>query len=118
MGEVTLTPEQTAALKGDDGKSAYQSWLDQGYTGTEQDFVAWLRSGIITLDNQLSTESMNGITNSAISLAFQSYQNQITALVNQLQARVADLEARLKSTYQGNEILFRFGVTSEGNYGY
>ena len=118
MGEVTLTPEQTAALKGDDGKSAYQSWLDQGYTGTEQDFVAWLRSGIIKLDNELSTESMNGITNSAISLAFQSYQNQITTLVNQLQARVVDLEARLKSTYQGNEILFRFGVTSEGNYGY
>ena len=46
-GYVTLTAEQIAILKGEPGKSAYQSWLDQGHTGTEADFVTWLRSGII-----------------------------------------------------------------------
>lgn len=25
------------------GKSAYQSWLDQGHTGTEVDFLAWCK---------------------------------------------------------------------------
>ena len=118
MGEVILTPEQVAALKGDDGKSAYDIWLEQGYIGTEADFVSWLRSGIITLDTQLSTESDNGITNSAITRAFNSYRNQVTALVNSLQSRVTSLENRLKATYNGDDILFKFGVTTEGRYGY
>lgn len=30
-------------VEGAPGKSAYQSWLDVGYTGTEADFVAWLK---------------------------------------------------------------------------
>lgn len=118
MGEVVLTPEQTAALKGDDGKSAYEIWLEQGYSGTEQDFIAWLRSGIITLDTELSSISQNGITNAAITQAFQSYRNQVTQLVNELQSRVESLENRLKSVYQQQDIYFRFGVTSEGRYGY
>lgn len=29
------------------GKSAYQSWLDTGHSGTEADFVDWLRNGQI-----------------------------------------------------------------------
>lgn len=29
--------------QGQQGKSAYQSWLDTGHTGTEADFVNWLR---------------------------------------------------------------------------
>lgn len=117
-GYVTLTPEQIAVLKGDTGKSAYQSWLDQGYTGTESDFVIWLRSGIITLDTELSSTSPNGITNAAITNAFQSYRNQVSALVNQLQSRVEDLENRLKTIYNGDTLYFRFGVTPEGKYGY
>lgn len=32
-----------AYLKGDDGKSAYQIWLDQGNTGTEADFLESLK---------------------------------------------------------------------------
>lgn len=29
--------------KGEPGKSAYQSWLDSGYSGTEAEFSAWLK---------------------------------------------------------------------------
>ena len=29
--------------KGEAGKSAYEIWLDNGYTGTEADFLAWLK---------------------------------------------------------------------------
>lgn len=29
--------------KGDEGKSSYQSWLDQGHTGSEADFLEWLK---------------------------------------------------------------------------
>lgn len=36
----TMTPEEIATLI---GKSAYQSWLDAGNTGTEQDFLTSLR---------------------------------------------------------------------------
>jgi hypothetical protein len=35
--------EGGGALKGDDGKSAYQSWLDLGNTGTEEDFINSLK---------------------------------------------------------------------------
>ena len=118
MGEVVLTPEQTAALKGDDGKSAYDIWIEQGYTGTEDDFLNWLRTGIITLDEEMLTTSTNALMNKTITNAFNSFTNQTTALVNALAARVEDLENRLKSTYQGDDIYFRFGVTSEGKYGY
>ena len=30
--------------KGDPGKSAYEIWLDNGFTGTEQDFLNWLKN--------------------------------------------------------------------------
>lgn len=33
---------ETEVKVGARGKSAYQSWLDQGYTGSEADFVAAL----------------------------------------------------------------------------
>ena len=117
-GYVTLTAEQIAILKGEPGKSAYQSWLDQGHTGTEADFVAWLRSGIIKLDTELSPTSPNGITNAAITQAFQSYRTQVTELVHQLQSRVQDLENRLQTIYNGDTVYFRFGITPEGKYGY
>ena len=30
--------------KGDPGKSAYEIWLDNGFSGTEQDFLSWLKN--------------------------------------------------------------------------
>ena len=36
--------------KGDDGKSAYEIWLEQGNTGTEQDFLDSLRGEAATVD--------------------------------------------------------------------
>ena len=33
------------SIKGADGKSAYQIWLDNGHTGTETDFLNWLKGG-------------------------------------------------------------------------
>ena len=33
----------TGNLKGNDGKSAYQTWLDAGNTGSETDFLNWLK---------------------------------------------------------------------------
>lgn len=117
-GEVVLTPEQIAILTGPDGKSAYQSWLDQGYTGTESDFVAWLRSGAITLDTDLDPNSTNGVENRAIANAFQTYRNNLTTLVAQLAARVTELENRLKYNVNNQDYYFKFGVTTEGKYGY
>lgn len=43
MDYVDETLEGGGALKGDDGKSAYQSWLDLGNTGTEEDFINSLK---------------------------------------------------------------------------
>ena len=35
---------QKPSDKGADGKSAYQVWLDNGHSGTETDFLNWIRS--------------------------------------------------------------------------
>ena len=109
-----LTPAQVDSLRGDTGKSAYQSWLDQGYTGTEQDFVTWLQMGIITLDNELSTTSNNGITNSAITNAFLNFKATLMGVVDTLMDEIETLKNRLSC----NDVQFKFGVTTEGKYGY
>lgn len=118
MGQVALTPEQVAALKGDDGKSTYQIWLEQGYTGTEADFLNWIRKEAVKLDTELSRTSKNGIENQAITKAFQDYKNNISEEVRLLAARVEELENRLNYTNNGTDYQFRFGVTNEGKYGY
>lgn len=117
-GTVTLTDEQIAVLKGDEGKSAYQSWLDTGHSGTENDFVSWLRSGVITLDKELNPSSLNGIENQAITNAFLNYQRHINELLHQYESRLIDLENRLKYTYGNQEYTFGFGITENGQYGY
>ena len=43
MDYVDETLKGGGALKGDDGKSAYQSWLDLGNNGTEEDFINSLK---------------------------------------------------------------------------
>lgn len=117
-GYVDLTEEQVALLKGDEGKSTYEIWLEQGHTGTEEDFLAWLRAGVITLDTQLDTTSTNGVENRAIALAFNVYRNQVDALVRGFENRIADLENRLKYQYSGQDYEFKYGITSEGQQGY
>lgn len=104
--------------QGPAGKSAYQSWLDAGYVGTETDFINWIRSGIITLDTKISKTSHNGIENQAITNAFLAYQRKVNELLDQYNDRITDLENRLKAIYQGNEHTFRFGITNNGQYGY
>ena len=118
MGEVVLTPEQIEALTGPQGKSAYQSWLDTGHTGSESDFVAWLRSGIIKLDTAMSTTSTNGVQNKVITNAFNNYKLGVNEILQQFANRIADLENRLKAEYNSEEHNFIFGITSEGKYGY
>lgn len=44
---ISVTDEQgttsASIIDGSDGESAYQIWLDQGHTGTEEDFLNWLK---------------------------------------------------------------------------
>ena len=118
MGQVVLTPEQTAALKGDPGESAYQIWIDAGHTGSEQDFLDWLRSAAFTLDTALLDDSRNAVENRAIAVAFHNYQTYLNAFVSEFAGRITALENRLKATYQNEEHDFIFGVTDNGKYGY
>lgn len=43
---IEIDPEQLPV--GPEGKSAYQVWLDNGNTGTETDFLDWLRNGQVS----------------------------------------------------------------------
>lgn len=117
-GEVTLTEEQIEVLKGDPGASAYEIWLENGHTGTEQDFLTWLQEGIITLDEELDPDSTNGVENKAIYAAYNDLYNTVTATINQFSSRIADIENRLQYEYDGQMQYFKFGVTSSGEYGY
>ena len=118
MGEVTLTPEQVAALTGPAGKSTYQIWLDAGNTGTEEDFLNWVRTSLSEYDDKLLPGSDNAVKNKAIYNALFSYQVYLNTQIQLLISRVAELENRLKYPYNGEDNLFRFGITDEGKYGY
>ena len=63
-----LTDEQKASLKGEDGKSAYDIWLDDGNTGTEEEFLESLKGdgADITVDDTLNVDSTNPIQNKAV----------------------------------------------------
>ena len=44
-GEEVLSYEAwLASIKGKDGKSAYQIWLENGHTGSQEDFLNWLKA--------------------------------------------------------------------------
>lgn len=118
MGEVILTPEQVAALKGDQGKSTYEIWLEQGHTGTEEDFLEWLTDQTVQLDKVLLPDSLNPVTNKGIYDALFSYQVYLTTLLEDYTKRVIALENRLKAEYNGETQEFKFGVTDLGSYGY
>lgn len=117
-GYVDLTEEQTALLKGDDGKSTYEIWLEQGHTGTEADFLAWIQGNVLPIDDELDANSLNALANRTITRAFNAYRNQVDALIRSYENRIANLENRLKYTYNGEDYLFKYGVTQEGQQGY
>ena len=117
-GEVDLTDEQIEVLKGDTGASAYDIWLENGHTGTEQDFLTWLQEGIITLDKQLDANSTNGVENKAIYKAYNNLYNRVDELLHQFSSRIEDIENNLKYERSGEMHYFRFAVDADGNYGY
>jgi len=58
-GTVDGYPTQTSIItfghwfkgdKGDDGKSAYEIWLEEGHTGTEEDYLDWLKADCVQSD--------------------------------------------------------------------
>ena len=51
--------------QGASGKSAYQSWLDVGNTGTEADFVQWLRNGQVASGTTIKQSSIAPGANTA-----------------------------------------------------
>ena len=45
-GETPLSYEEwIKSIKGANGKSSYEIWLANGYSGTEEDFLTWLKGG-------------------------------------------------------------------------
>lgn len=123
MGAVqwdsNITPEQIEQLRGPQGKSAYDIWIDAGHQGTEEDFLIWIYASIMDLDTELSTTSVKGVQNKVITAAINNLQTSLLNQIRVLETRIADLENRLKySIDEQEDILFKFGVTSEGNYGY
>ena len=118
MGEVVLTDEQIAVLKGETGDSAYQSWLNQGHTGSEADFINWLASQSITVDTGLDSSSVNPVQNKAITLYLENLANRINETITALQSRIVLLENQLQTVYNGETCKFQFGITENGKYGY
>lgn len=117
-GEVILSDEQIQVLKGDEGKSAYDIWLENGHSGSEADFLVWLQEGIITLDDTLDENSLNGVQNKVVAEAIHNYQRKTDEIILQLEDRIKDLENRLKFQYNQQYEEFKFGITNDGQYGY
>ena len=46
LGACSAGEQGIQGEPGKDGKSAYQIWLDNGYTGTEADFLDWLKEDL------------------------------------------------------------------------
>lgn len=117
-GYVDLSPEQVEALKGDTGKSNYDLWLEAGHIGSVNDYLAWLVHSAVTVDKQLSNFSSNPVENRVITGSFEIYQSKINELLHQYEVRLTALEDRLKAIYNDETYYFRFGITTEGKYGY
>lgn len=112
-------PQGPQGPQGPDGKSAFEIWQEQGHEGeTEADFIEWIRTNSIPIDDSLSPISRNAVENQAITNSLIEYQRKINELLDQYEDRITDLENRLKATYQSTEHTFRFGITNNGQYGY
>ena len=69
---------------GADGKSAYEIWLEQGHTGSEEDFLDWLKGITPGEENKLSFKTLeikDDSANLTVSNATKefSFKNEITA---------------------------------------
>ena len=57
--ETTITPNaqiQSTVITGGRGYSAYEIWLKEGHTGTEADFLSWLKNDSYVHDQLSSSE--------------------------------------------------------------
>ena len=116
-----LTPGQIAQLKGSQGiqgKSSYEIWLEQGHTGTIDDYFSWIMENAISVDTELDEFSTNPVENKVITNALESYKAAINEYVKQCNQRITALENRLKYVYDNIEHEFKFGITQQGEYGY
>jgi len=118
-GEVeweSLTPEQKESLKGDPGASAYEVWLTiPGNEGKSvEEFIQDITGPGIRIDQEISPTSRNPVENRAV----YNYVRTYDTLIQQLNDRIEALENRLKASYHGEEIEFKFGVDADGEYGY
>lgn len=117
-GAVILDQAQIDLLKGDRGKSNYEIWLETGHTGTETDYLLWLQEGAHPIDDHLSLVSVNPVQNRVITYDLDVYKAQLEETVRMLTARIVSLENRLKAVYNNEIHEFKFGITTEGEYGY
>lgn len=122
-GTVELTPEQIDILKGDKGdtgESAFEVWkrVYDKPSATEEDYLYWLQNQVAPIDTHLSPNSRHGVQNRVITDAIAQLQIELTAEIDRLTRRVAELESRLTAVYHNQNYDFRFGVTTNGEYGY
>lgn len=88
-----FTEEQLEALRGKDGKSAYEIWLEQGNQGSEDDFLASIGGSLV--DDALSDTSINPVQNRVITEAIQDIDKSnknLSKRVDELSEKVEDIE--------------------------
>ena len=80
MSFEDLTDEQKDSLKGTNGKSAYEIWLDEGNTGTEEDFLESLKGdgADIELDDTPTEDSENAVKSGGVFNALKNKQDIIS----------------------------------------
>ena len=115
-------------IKGSDGKSAYQSWLDQGNTGTEEAFVESLK-GRDGKDGKDGEPGLQGNTGSSIDYPFELVNNltteDATKGLSALQGRELDLrETMLEKAYAEKMVIDcsslsvrNFSISTTGKFG-
>jgi len=86
--------------KGDQGKSAYQVWLDAGNTGTEADYLASLKgadgSNVLPTDDAIEQRIKDPASKTAVALSA-TIADGVTAGIAPLEADVAALPAQVEA---------------------
>lgn len=96
--------------KGKDGDSAYKIAVENGFVGSEQD---WLDSLKVTTDAELNGESNNAIANSAVTEAITELENE-TASLNMRQNQVSEKTKYLNITTEDGFFI----IDENGHIGY